>query len=98
VISASISFGLCVAGTPTAIAGVVADTLEGRAFGAAFGLLTLIFGVAQVLGPPFAGVMAESSGTFTVPFVAASVVAVGGLGCAVALGRVRHSGSEADGR
>ncbi|MGF1595423.1 MAG: MFS transporter [Acidimicrobiales bacterium] len=87
VVAAAVAFGLCVAGTPTTIGAVVADTLDGRAFGAAFGTLTLVFGVAQVLGPPFAGVMAETTGTFTVPFVAASVVACGGLGCAVALQR-----------
>ncbi len=87
VIVAAVSFGLCVAGTPTSIAGIVADHLEGRAFGAAFGLLTLVFGVAQVLGPPFAGVMAESTGSFAIPFLLASAVALGGVGCSVALWR-----------
>lgn len=87
VVAAAISFGLCVAGTPTVIGAVVADHLDGRSFGAAFGTLTLVFGLAQVLGPPFAGVMAETTGTFTIPFVLASVVASGGIGCAWALSR-----------
>lgn len=87
VVAASISFGLCVAGTPTTIGAVVADHLDGRSFGAAFGTLTLVFGVAQVLGPPFAGVMAETTGTFTIPFVLSSVVAAAGIGCAWALAR-----------
>lgn len=89
VVAAAISFGLCVAGTPTVIGAVVADTLEGRSFGAAFGTLTLVFGLAQLLGPPFAGVMAEVTGTFTIPFAVASVVASGGVVCAWALGRNR---------
>lgn len=86
VVAAAIAFGLSVAGTPTAIGAVVADTLQGRAFGAAFGSLTLTFGLAQVAGPPFAGVMAEQSGNFVIPFVIASVVACGGVACAVGLG------------
>ena len=85
VVAAAFTFGLCVAGTPTSIAGIVADNLDGRAFGAAFGLLTLVFGLAQVLGPPFAGVMAESTGSFAIPFLIASLVALGGAGCAIAL-------------
>ena len=53
--------------------------------GAAFGLLTLVFGLAQVLGPPFARVMAESTGSFAIPFLIASLFALGGAGCAIAL-------------
>ena len=87
IIVAAIAFGLCIAGTPTAMGAVVADTLDGKAFGAAFGSLTLVFGLAQVLGPPFAGVMAEATGTFTIPFALASAVGSGGIGCAWALGR-----------
>jgi predicted MFS family arabinose efflux permease len=92
VVTAAVAFGLAVAGTPTTIGAVVADTLEGRAFGAAFGTLTLLFGVSQLLGPPFAGVMAEASGSFTVPFVIASAVAALGLGCALGLALHRGQG------
>lgn len=94
VVVAAILFGLCVAGTPTAIGALVADTLQGRAFGAAFGTLTLVFGVAQLAGPPFAGAMAEVTGTFTIPFALASAVACGGIGCAWAL--ESRSGRSAD--
>lgn len=93
VVVAAIAFGLSVAGTPTAIGAVVADSLSGKAFGAAFGTLTLTFGLAQVLGPPFAGVMAEATGNFVIPFVIASVVACAGIVCAAGLGRrTRRSG------
>ncbi len=85
VIVAAIAFGLAVAGTPTTIGAVVADVLDGRAFGAAFGTLTLVFGISQLLGPPFAGVVAEASGSFTIPFTIASVVALLGVGCTVGL-------------
>lgn len=87
VVAAAILFGLCVAGTPTVIGAIVADTLEGRSFGAAFGTLTLIFGLAQLAGPPFAGIMAEQTGDFAIPFTVASVVACAGIVCAWALGR-----------
>lgn len=94
VVAAAVSFGLCVAGTPTVISAVVADSLEGRSFGAAFGSLTLIFGVAQLLGPPFAGLMAETTGSFTIPFTLASAVACGGIACALALGRAQERSAD----
>ncbi|MDH3683699.1 MAG: MFS transporter, partial [Acidimicrobiia bacterium] len=85
VIVAAVAFGFAVAGTPTTIGAVVADVLDGRAFGAAFGTLTLVFGVSQLVGPPFAGVVAEASGSFAIPFVIASGVALLGIGCAAGL-------------
>jgi predicted MFS family arabinose efflux permease len=85
VVVAALAFGLSVAGTPTAIGAVVADRLHGRAFGAAFGTLTLTFGLAQVLGPPFAGVVAEQTGSFTIPFSIASAFACAGIACAAGL-------------
>ncbi|MDH4147491.1 MAG: MFS transporter, partial [Acidimicrobiia bacterium] len=87
VIAAAVSFGLCVSGTPTAIGAVVADHLSGRSFGAAFGTLTLTFSTAQVLGPYFAGKMADLTGDFTVPFLVASAVGVAGAVCALAMRR-----------
>lgn len=92
VIVAAIAFGLAVAGTPTTIGAVVADVLEGRAFGAAFGTLTLVFGISQLLGPPFAGVVAEASGSFAIPFAIASGVAVLGMGCAIGLALTGRAG------
>ncbi len=79
VTAAAIAFGLCVSGTPTTIGAMVADHLSGRAFGAAFGTLTLGFGISQLAGPPFAGFVGEATGSFTVPFLVASAMAAVGI-------------------
>ena len=84
---AAIAFGLCVSGTPTTIGAMVADHLSGRALGAGFGTLTLAFGIAQLAGPPFAGIVGEATGSFSLPFLIASVVAGCGVVVSVMLGR-----------
>jgi predicted MFS family arabinose efflux permease len=88
VLAAAVGFGLCVSGTPTAIGAHVADHLSGRAFGAAFGSLTFVFGGAQLLGPQLGGVIADRTGSFTAVFVAASVLSIGGAASAWSLARV----------
>jgi predicted MFS family arabinose efflux permease len=87
VLVSTIGFGLCVSGTPTAIGALVADHLQGRAFGAAFGSLTLVFSGAQLLGPQVGGIVADRTGSFVPAFVAASLLSLGGGACAWSLGR-----------
>jgi predicted MFS family arabinose efflux permease len=78
---AALSFGLCFAGVPAVIAAAVRDDLDPRSFGAAFGALTLAFGVGQVLGPQIGGSIAEATGSFDVAFmVSAGAAYVGALG------------------
>ncbi len=86
VLLAAIGFGLSVSGTPTAIGAVVADHLQGRAFGAAFGSLTFVFGGAQLAGPQIAGIIADRADSFVPAFVAASVLSLGGACCSWRLG------------
>ncbi|MFN0089640.1 MAG: nitrate/nitrite transporter [Acidimicrobiales bacterium] len=87
VLVAAVGYGLCVAGTPTAIGAVVADHLRGRAFGAAFGSLTLVFSAAQLAGPQLAGIIADRTGSFVPAFAASSLLALVGAACAFALAR-----------
>ncbi len=88
VLGAAIGFGLCMTGTPTAMGALVADHLQGRAFGTAFGSLTFVGGAAQLLGPQMAGIVADRADSFAPAFVAASALSVGGAVCAWRLGVV----------
>ena len=85
--TAAIAFGLCVSGTPTTMGAMLADHLSGRALGAGFGTLTLAFGIAQLAGPPFAGIVGEATGSFALPFLLASAIAGVGVLVSVILGR-----------
>jgi MFS family permease len=76
VIVGAISFGLCVAGVPTTIGAMLSDSLSGRSFATAFGTITLGFGIAQLIGPPFAGWVGDQTGSFAIPFMVASALAV----------------------
>jgi predicted MFS family arabinose efflux permease len=97
VLVSTVGFGLCVSGTPTAIGAMVADHLQGRAFGAAFGSLTLVFSGAQLLGPQIGGIVADRTGSFVPAFVAASLLSLGGGACAWSLGRRRRTPPHAAG-
>jgi predicted MFS family arabinose efflux permease len=80
-------FGAMMSGLPAVIAAHLADSLTPREFAGAFGRCTLAFGVAQLCGPPLGGVLAESTGSFLVPFLLAAGVA--GLGAALSVDVVR---------
>jgi MFS family permease len=73
-------FGVTAAGLPTVLAAHLGDHLHPRAFGAAFGALTLFFGAAQLVGPQLGGWLGESTGSFSVVFLlSAGFAAVGAL-------------------
>ncbi len=75
---ATVVFGLGFAGVPTALAALVADSVDVQSFGAAFGVATLAFGVAQVFGPQLGGLIADTFGTFWPVFVASAGLAMAG--------------------
>lgn len=80
---AAMSFGIVFAGIPAVIAAAVRDHLDPRSFGAAFGTLTLAFGLGQVLGPQLGGSIADLTGSFDLAFfVSATAAVVGALGAA----------------
>lgn len=81
VLLGAVGYGLCVSGAPTAIGAHVADHLSGRAFGAAFGSLTFVFGLGQLAGPQVAGFVADRADSFVIPFAASSVLALVGAWC-----------------
>jgi MFS family permease len=65
------------------MAAACGDVLGPRMAPAAFGFITLFFGVGQAIGPSVAGAMADASGSFVSPLLLASGVAlVGALGAA----------------
>lgn len=74
----AVVFGTAMSGLPTVIAAHLSDHLSAHEFGAAFGSITLCFGLAQLFGPPLGGWLAQLSGSFRLPFlVAAALAALG---------------------
>ncbi|MDQ6648978.1 MAG: MFS transporter [Actinomycetota bacterium] len=80
---AAVVFALAMGGLPTVIAAHVGEHLSTQAFGAAFGTLTLFFGVAQVVGPQLGGALAERTGSFALSFVVSAAVAALGAACSL---------------
>lgn len=68
-------FGLCAWSIPSIMAAAVGDYLGPERAAAAFGTVTLFFGVGQILGPALAGVLAERSGSFSGSFLLAAGLA-----------------------
>jgi predicted MFS family arabinose efflux permease len=62
-------FGIMFSGIPALNAAKIRDHLDARSFGAAFGAVTLAFGVGQVIGPQLGGWIADSTGHFDLVFV-----------------------------
>ncbi|MCW2714536.1 MAG: putative arabinose efflux permease, family [Frankiales bacterium] len=85
----ALAFGVTMSGLAAVIAAHLSDTLTPREFAGAFGRCTLAFGMAQVLGPPLGGWLAETTGSFVVPFLVGAAVA--GVGAVLSLGVVRAS-------
>ncbi|HEV7187288.1 MAG TPA: YbfB/YjiJ family MFS transporter [Blastococcus sp.] len=75
VISA-LAFGLAMSGAPAVLAAHLADFLDPRRFAAAFGAVTLVFGLAQLLGPQLGGWIADRTGSFTAVFLVAAGAAL----------------------
>jgi MFS family permease len=74
----SIVFGISLSSIPAIMAAAVGDSMGGRLAPAALGLITLIFGIGQSLGPAVAGWIKDATGTFTGAFVLSAVVSLMG--------------------
>ncbi len=72
----AILFGLAMSGAPAVLAAHLADSLDPRRFAAAFGAVTLVFGLAQLVGPQLGGWIADSTGSFTPAFLVAAGAAI----------------------
>ena len=81
----AVVFGLAMSGIPTVIAAHLGDALHPRSFPAAFGAVTLAFGVAQVAGPQLGGWLTGRTGSFTVAFCVSAVVALVGAGASASM-------------
>jgi MFS family permease len=69
-------FGLTAWGVPALMAAVLGDAFGPRLASAALGVLTLALGIGQVIGPYFAGWMADASRSFAPAFLTAGLVAL----------------------
>jgi MFS family permease len=78
VIAAAV-FGMSFAGVPTVLAAHLADHVEERAFGSAFGLATLSFGAGQIVGPQLGGWIGDATGSFALAFVGSALAAFAGV-------------------
>ncbi|GAB3309458.1 YbfB/YjiJ family MFS transporter [Geodermatophilus aquaeductus] len=88
----ALGFGLMMSGLPAVIAAHLSDSLTPREFAGAFGRCTLAFGLAQLCGPPLGGLLAETSGSFLVPFLLAGLVAAVGAALSVDVLRATAAG------
>jgi MFS family permease len=77
----AVVFGFSAWSIPAIMAAACGDVLGPRLAPAAFGFITLFFGVGQAAGPSVAGAMADASGSFVSPLLLASGIAfLGALG------------------
>jgi len=67
-------YGLAVFAVPAIMAAAVGDYLGTARAAAAFSIITFCFAIGQTIGPGAAGVMAESAGTFSVPYYVAAAL------------------------
>jgi MFS family permease len=81
----SIVFGLSMSSIPAIMAAAVGDSVGGRLAPAALGLITLIFGIGQSLGPAVAGWIKDATGTFAWAFILCTVVSLTGAACSLLL-------------
>ena len=67
-------YGVAVFAIPAIMAAAVGDYLGKARAAAAFSIITFCFAIGQTLGPAVAGVVAESSGTFTGSYLASALL------------------------
>ncbi|SNX96575.1 Predicted arabinose efflux permease, MFS family [Geodermatophilus sabuli] len=85
--SSAVLFGLAMSGAPAVLAAHLADWLDARRFAAAFGAVTLVFGLAQLIGPLLGGSIADRTGSFSAAFLLAAAAAFGAACAAATLPR-----------
>ncbi len=85
----AVLFGLTAWSIPTIMAAAAGDFVGPRLAPAGLGFITLFFGIGQAIGPALGGYLADTSGSFTLPFVVAGGLSL--LGGCVSLGLKRPS-------
>ncbi len=76
--SAAIIFGITSFATPAIIAAATGDFVGARLAPAGLGMITVLFGIGQVMGPALAGYLADFTGTYRIGFFIASLAALTG--------------------
>lgn len=74
----AVLFALTAWSVPALIAAICGDMFGARLAPAALGLVTIVFGIGQALGPYLAGVIADASQSFASAFLLAGLVAWAG--------------------
>lgn len=69
-------FALTAWSIPALMAALAGDVFGPRLAPAALGLMTIVFGIGQALGPYFAGAVADATQSFSTAFVIAGIVAL----------------------
>ena len=82
-IASAMIFGLCVFMSPSAVTNFVRHNLTPESWGAAISLFTVIFAVAQTIGPYGAGLLGDLSGDIGTSLVVAACVLMTGAACAL---------------
>jgi predicted MFS family arabinose efflux permease len=70
---------------PAIMAAICGDRFGARAAPAALGLVTVVFGIGQALGPLVGGAIADATRSFGLAFVLAGIVALAGAGGSIVL-------------
>lgn len=87
VVLAAMLFGPAFSGVPSVISAHISDHLDARSFAAAFGVVTLSFGIAQVFGPQIGGIIGDQAGSFTLVYLLSAALSAVGLAAAVRIPR-----------
>jgi len=69
-------FGVVAWSVPSIMIALVGDLVGAQNTVRVFGLITFIFGLGQIAGPYFAGIMAEKTGSFAGAFIMAAMLTV----------------------
>jgi predicted MFS family arabinose efflux permease len=80
-------FGMSMSGAVVSLAAHIGDNTRPQDFSAAFGVVTLCFGVAQTVGPRLGGWMADRNGNFKAVFMLAGFCWLLGGVCAMGMRR-----------
>lgn len=75
----AILFGLTAWSIPTIMAATAGDFVGPRLAPAGLGFVTLFFGIGQALGPALGGYLADTSDSFTIPFLVAGLISFVGM-------------------
>ncbi len=90
VLLACLGLGLLFSAFPILITLYVVENTTAEDYGPSFSAATLAFGITQIISPPFGGLLADLSGSFTIVFFLAALMGV--LGLMASLRLPSHSG------